>query len=107
MPVDMQLVSAHEKIIQDNKKIIASAADTVIFCGTHALPLRGKDLQEGLFEDLIILKIEAGDKTLKEHSESCAKNATYMSPQIQNEIINISGDVIRDDTIDGVKKAHA
>lgn len=107
MPVDVQLVSAHEKIIQDNKKIVASVIDTVIFCGTHDLPLRGKELHEGLFEDLIKLKIQSGDVSLKAHSESCAKNATYMSPQIQNELINIAGDVIREDIIDDLKKAQA
>lgn len=31
MPVDVQLVSAHVKIIQDNKKIVASVIDTVFF----------------------------------------------------------------------------
>lgn len=31
MPVDVQLVSAHEKIIEDNKKIVASVIDIVFF----------------------------------------------------------------------------
>ncbi|XP_069354562.1 52 kDa repressor of the inhibitor of the protein kinase-like [Maniola hyperantus] len=107
MPVDVQLISAHQKEIDANKKVLASIISTVIFCGTHDLPLRGKGQHEGVFEDLIKLKIESGDQIMKEHIESGAKNATYTSPRIQNEIIDLCGDVIRDDIIAEVKKAHA
>lgn len=78
-----------------------------MFCGTHDLPLRGKENHEGVFEDLIKFKIDAGDHILKEHIEKGAKNATYMSPQIQNEIIGLCGDVITDDITSDVKKACA
>ena len=107
MPVDVQLISGHQKEIEINKKIVASIISTVMFCGTHDLPLRGKELHDGVFEDLIKLKIEAGDHILKDHTEKSAKNATYTSPQIQNEIIELCGDVIRDDISTDVKNACA
>lgn len=98
MPVDVQLISAHQKEI-DAKKVLASIISTVIFCGTHDLPLRGEGQHEGVFEDLIKLKIGSGDQIMKEHIESGAKNATYTSPRIQTEIIDLCGDVIRDDIV--------
>ncbi|XP_023226748.1 uncharacterized protein LOC111627412 [Centruroides sculpturatus] len=76
-----------------------------MFCDTHNLSLRSKEHHEGVFEDLIKLKIDAGDHILKQHIEKGAKNATYMSPQIQNEIISLCGDIIRDDITTDVKKA--
>ncbi|XP_030762677.1 zinc finger MYM-type protein 1-like [Sitophilus oryzae] len=107
LPVDVQLISAHKSVIEANKKILASIVSTVIFCGTHDLTLRGKELHEGVFEDLIKLKIEAGAQNLKTHLEKGAKNAAYLSPQIQNEIIDLCGEVIREDIIVDIKKACA
>jgi len=51
------------------------------------------------------MRFEAGDRSLQNHIEKAKRNATYTSPQIQNEIINISGTVIKNDIINYVKKA--
>jgi len=53
------------------------------------------------------MRIEAGDQYLQNHIEKGKRNAIYTSPQIQNEIINISGTVIKDCIINDVKKAVA
>ncbi|KAG8229080.1 hypothetical protein J437_LFUL010143 [Ladona fulva] len=107
IPVDIQLISVHQQEIEANEEIVASIISTVMFCGTHDLPFRGKGNHEGVFEDLIKLKIDAGDYILKEHIENGRKNATYMSPQIQNEIISLCGEVIKDNITTDVKKAYA
>ncbi|XP_023230571.1 zinc finger MYM-type protein 1-like [Centruroides sculpturatus] len=107
IPVDVQLISVHQQEIEANKKIVASIILTVMLCGTHDPPLRGKEHHEDVFEDLIKLKIDAGDHILKEHIEKGAKNATYMSPQIQNEVIGLCGNIIRDNITTEVKKACA
>jgi len=65
VPIDVQLVSAHQKLIADNRRIITSIISTIIFCGIHGLPLRGKEQHEGILEDLIRLKIDSGDEELK------------------------------------------
>ena len=52
VPVDVQLVSAHQKLIAENRKMMASIISTIIFCGVHDLPLRGKEQHEGILEDL-------------------------------------------------------
>lgn len=47
VPVDVMMVSGHENLIAENRKIITSIISTVLFCGTHDLPLRGKDSHSG------------------------------------------------------------
>lgn len=42
VPVNVQLVSGHQKMIEENKKILSKIISTIIFCGTHDLALRGK-----------------------------------------------------------------
>lgn len=107
VPVNLMMVSAHKKVVEENRKIVASIISTIVFCGMHDLPLRGKEQHQGVFEELIQLKIEAGDQTLKEHIQKSKRNATYMSPQIQNELINLCGVVIKDEIISDAKKAYA
>lgn len=49
VPVDIMMISGHKKIIEENRKIISSLISIVIFCGSHDLPLRGKDQHRGKF----------------------------------------------------------
>lgn len=102
VPVDVQLVSAHQKVIAENRKIMASIISTIIFCGVHDLPLRGKEQHEGILEDLIQMRIDSGNAELKRHIEG-----TYMSPQIQNELINLCGSAVKDLIFRDVKNSCA
>jgi hypothetical protein len=83
---------------------------TVIFCGRQGIPVRahsdtgtlalpGGDpaVNDGNFCALLHFRIDAGDVALKEHLESCMRNATYISPKIQNEIVATCGDIIVED----------
>lgn len=45
--VDLQMVTGHQKLIEENKKIIRSIISNIIFCGTTDSPLRGKDVDSG------------------------------------------------------------
>ena len=45
---------------------------------------------------LLQFRVQSGDKVLSDHLKSAAGNATYTSKTIQNEIIEICGDIIRD-----------
>lgn len=54
IPVDVQMLSGHQQLIAENKKIIASIISNVIFCGTTDSPLRGKDANTGkLFRNIV------------------------------------------------------
>lgn len=46
-PVDVMMVSGHQDLIAQNRKIISSIISTIIFCGTQDLPLRGKESRTG------------------------------------------------------------
>ncbi|XP_039969160.1 uncharacterized protein LOC120781080 [Bactrocera tryoni] len=93
--------------MQPNKKIIKSIINTILFCGTHDLPLRGKANDEGVLYDLLMMRISVGAEALKNNLEDGKQNAKYTSPQIQNEIVDISAKVIKNYICTDVKKASA
>lgn len=107
VPVDIQLQNSHQKMVDENKEILTSILSCVVFCGTHDLPLRGKKGDEGVFYDLMSLKIDSGDERLRGHLDKCHKNAAYTSPKIQNELIALCGETIKDEIMNDVKKAKA
>nr|CAI5865135.1 unnamed protein product [Callosobruchus analis] len=71
------------------------------------MPLRGKQADEGVLLDLLKLRIDSGDNKLKSHFEKCRRNAIYTSPRIQNELINLCGEVIQENVISEVRKTMA
>ena len=107
IPVDILIHQYSQKLVEENKQVLSSIVSCVIFSGTHDLPLRGKNLDEGVLVDLCRLRIEAGDSQLKHHFEHGPKNASYRSPIIQNEIIDLCGAIIREQIITRVKEACA
>nr|CAI5845828.1 unnamed protein product [Callosobruchus analis] len=86
---------------------MCSSIELPIFCGTHDMPLRGKQADEGVLLDLLKLRIDSGDNKLKSHFEKCRRNAIYTSPRIQNELINLCGEVIQENVISEVRKTMA
>ena len=86
---------------------------TIELCGKQCIAFRGhrenvatKENNRGNF--LVILKLLAQTNDgLQNHLTSpVAKNATYLSPKIQNEIINIIGyDILQADLINEIKEA--
>ena len=93
---------ASQHIQQNLKSII----DTVILCVQQGIPLSGHrddltsvsshpDQNHGNFLELLNFRIKAGDLALKQHLATAARNATYTSKTIQNEIINLCGKKIQ------------
>jgi len=91
---------------------------TVIFCGHQGIPLRGHadmvtltlpdndpTVKDGKFRVLLRFRIDTGDAALKEHLESCMQNAIYMSPKIQNEIVDTCSDIIVEDITNHVTQS--
>ena len=58
--------------------------------------LRGKEVDSGNLFDLYKFIAEAGDEVLQKHFESAPKNARYTSVPTQNELIELSADVLRE-----------
>lgn len=90
----------------------------MVCCGRQNIALRGhrdddkrleaseRELNPGNFKALLRFRVESGDETLRDHFAKAAKNATYSSKTIQNELIEATGDWIRRGILDDVKKAR-
>jgi Domain of unknown function (DUF4371) len=104
--------------VEKNRKIIDPVIPTVILCGRQGIPLRGRRESHGNFSfddpvqnDGNFLSISRFGLNLSENEElsdiraNCAKNAMYVSPKIQNEIIENCGTVIQCKIISEIQKS--
>ncbi|KAL5470805.1 hypothetical protein EMCRGX_G028829 [Ephydatia muelleri] len=93
-----------------------SIVETVIFCGLQGIAFRGHqdncpDVQDdpngnhGNFLALLNFCIQAGDRVLEEHLKNSASNALYTSKTVQNELIVICGDIIRNKILAKARRA--
>ena len=88
--------------ILKNRCKLKSILKSIVFCGKQVIALRGHREQDGEesnpgnFRALLNFRVDAGDTVLEEHFKNTAKNATYTSPQIQNDLIACVGEWIRD-----------
>ena len=104
--------------ISANCQKLSSIMKTILFCGQQNIPLRGhqdsalnveRDVDDsqnhGNFIALLSFRIDAGDSVLENHLSTAAWNATYTSNTIQNQIISILADQVRQSIISSVKAA--
>ena len=117
--IDEVLSENYSKRIQENRNFLHSIIDTIILCGRLCISLRGhRDNSDcfpkvgeyapysvGNFVDLLNFRIRSGDNALESHLRNCGRNASYVSPQIQNELIDCCGEVISDKIISDIKSA--
>ena len=94
--------------VSENRKILRSIIDTIIFLGRQGLALRGHrddslyhpDVGEysagsiGNFIELLNYRVRDGEKDLGKHLESYSKNGSYISKTTQNELIECCGQII-------------
>ena len=100
------------KNIKHNRDIIKAVANVVLYCGRQCIGLRGKEEylnlpgNPGNFLALMRL-LGKYNNDIKMHIEHPSlKNATYLSPRIQNELIVIMGvHIIQRKLVDEIKKA--
>lgn len=89
---------------------------TIIFCGHQGIALRGHrdsgpiDLQhnqnDGNFRALLRFRVEGGDKDLADHLKNAPRNASYLSADIQNEIIDVCFNIILKQVVNRVNSAR-
>ncbi|XP_025424682.1 zinc finger MYM-type protein 1-like [Sipha flava] len=60
---------------------------------------------DGNFRCLLRFRANNGDIVLKEHLEISDLNAMYTSPQIQNELITIFGEIIQSEIVKQISKS--
>ncbi|CAN7943646.1 unnamed protein product, partial [Ixodes hexagonus] len=101
---------------QTNRKRLMSIIEVLLFCGRQGIALRGhRDAgpltledpleNDGDFRALVRLKIRSGDDLLRDHLETAPGNATYLSPQIQNEILVARSTLVQQTIVSRVNSA--
>ena len=112
--IKRQVSSHHDKTVTKNRQTLGIIIETIILCGNQNMALRGHEEDKSNF--ISLLKYRGKDnQLLQEHLEPKSTNSsdsksneikeskgnktTYLSPDIQNEIIEICGDLISDDIV--------
>ena len=96
--ISTQIDSSKAANIERNRDVLKSIARAVMFCGRQCIALRGDienlDTPENPGNFLALLKLLAlHDSVLKRHLETPAMRCvrTHLSPQTQNELIEVMG----------------
>ena len=82
--------------------------DNKIYLYVGIAMILGTDSEANLgnFHALLQFRIDAGDKVLEEHFKTAGKNCTYHSKTIQNELIEVCGDYIRNRLLEEIREAQ-
>ena len=91
-----QMDRAVNKAVTQNREKPFPILSSILFSCSHDIALRGKESTSGNLRDLLRFRIEAGDTILKDHTEGASKNAKYTSVRVQNKLIALSEEVVRD-----------
>ena len=99
------IMSKHVKdTVQKNRKFLTSIIKCIELCGRNGMALRGhrddstmlNKSHEGNFKSLLDFRVDAGDIHLKEHLETCARNASYISKTTQNQLLECIKEYVQD-----------
>ena len=107
--IDNILDKKNQEHYETNKAALGSIIDCIIFLGHQGPPLRGHrdnvnprkveninpDSNKGNLQELIQFRSK-NDEILQRFIKNCPKNASYLSNTIQNEILEIIADIIRE-----------
>ena len=108
----------NKSVADTNRQILKSIIETLILCGRQNIPLRGHrdnltDIERypedssghGNFGALLKFRIRSGDHVLSKHLDKAARNATYTSADIQNQLLAIIGEHIQGQILSKVTEA--
>ena len=101
-----QVARAVNQAVTQNREKPFSILSNILFCCSHDIALRGKESTSGNLCDLLRFRIEAGDTVLKDHMESASKNARYTSVCVQNVLILLSEEVVRDNIVKAANESN-
>ncbi|XP_014673689.1 PREDICTED: 52 kDa repressor of the inhibitor of the protein kinase-like [Priapulus caudatus] len=112
---EFQWLKKKHKQIKENGEILKHIGETVLYCGRQNIPLRGdyeaSDTSFTKNPGNFIARLKLLSKhssLLQKHLQAPAKkNATYISPQSQNELIDVIGHkIIRETILEEVRKTR-
>lgn len=99
----------NDKVLDDNRYYVTSIMDMIRFLSTSQLPFRGtydllESCEDGVFMKLFQYTLKK-DRKLSEITKRIPKNASYLSPKMQNEIIQLIANMVRYDIAQKVLNA--
>ena len=101
--------SAYRERRKKNLTTLSSLLECIKFLGKQGIALREHCLQDGSnpgnFLALVDFRTHT-DPVLREHLDNCSRNAQYLSPQIQNELIEVCGEEIRKSLVNDCQRAQ-
>ena len=112
--INSQCSSKTQKQLKDNQSVIESLFKVVLLCGKQGIPLRGHGIDwndeephdnQGNFIELIRFRADT-DNVLKTHLKNAPKNAIYTSKTIQEQLIFIIGEQIRNEILEEVRSTQ-
>ncbi|XP_071499956.1 uncharacterized protein [Diadema antillarum] len=110
------LDKGRRETVAANTAIMRSIVDTILTCARQNIALRGHrdsgrleqeepEENDGNFRALLRMRIRAGDQTLQKHFVDGPGNAKYISPDIQNNLLDCASAIVRERILDKVRKA--
>lgn len=99
-----QLSSQVQDTIERNRKILGAIIDVIVLCGQQNIALRGHSEKNSNFLSLLQFRAKT-DPVLASHLQNSDTRAKYTSPRIQNELIEICGNVLRTALVSDCNKA--
>ena len=122
--VNQEQQQARERQVMENRKVLCRLIDATLFLAKQNLAFRGRKesidrarglqtahscfgrvSQDGNFLELIKL-LAKYDASLAYHLATAPKNASYLSPEIQNDFINSVAAELQKRIVDEIKTAH-
>ncbi|VVC37581.1 Protein of unknown function DUF4817,Domain of unknown function DUF4371 [Cinara cedri] len=113
-----KLDSARAIQIEENRKKKIPIIQTIVFCGSQEIALRGTNgygpfsldnsepiYNEGNFLTLLRMRVSCEDKNLTYRIENQALNTTYISSMIQNNFINVRKKIIQGQLVYKINQA--
>ena len=104
-----RLDSARKQLIETNRHYIRTVAEVLLLCAKQDLALRGHreytELKnQGNFKEILTL-VASHDPVVKEKLQDGPRNAVYTSPEIQNTLLEIMGNAVRDRICKAVRES--
>lgn len=84
--------------IEKNRHILKKIVEVIVLCAKQNIPLRGHTEENSNFS-AILTTFAKSDDILSAHLASAHYNAKYTSPEVQNEIIDICSEQIKDNIL--------
>lgn len=112
--IDFRLHQQNTATVHENRRKIKALLQPLVFCGSYGLAIRGKvdhgdvisgeNALSGVFRGLLHLLVQTGNKQLETQLKTAKKNATYLSPQIQNELLDAVRLEIEDNIVSEIRQ---